>query len=73
MNSPKQVKIEIYYKYPQNNNPDDTNSPELYDTDNSRLFNKDRRDFCVSSGTWPSKRRVAVTDRHIIYAADLGA
>ena len=47
-------KIEIYYKYAQNNNPDDSHT-------------EDRRDFCLYSG-----RRVVVTDRHIIYAADLG-
>ena len=61
-------KIEIYYKYTQNNNPDDTNSPELSAADNSGLFNKDRRDFCL-----PSKRRVSVTHRHIIYTADITA
>ena len=48
-------KIEIYYKYTQNNNPDDSHT-------------EDRRDFYL-----PSKRRVAVTDRHIIYAADITA
>ena len=47
-------KIEIFYKYSQNNNPDEI-SQEI------------RRDFCLPSG-----KRVAVTDRHIIYAADLG-
>ncbi len=46
-------KIEIYYKYTQNNNPDDSHT-------------EDRGDFCL-----PSKRRVAVTHRHIIYATDL--
>jgi hypothetical protein len=48
-------KIEIFYKYSQNNNPDEI-SQEI------------RRDFCLPFG-----KRVAVTDRHIIYAADLGA
>ena len=48
-------KIEIFYKYSQNNNPDD-------------LAKEIRRDFCL-----PSKRRVAVTYRHIIYAADITA
>ena len=47
-------KIEIFYKYSQNNNPDEI-SQEI------------RRDFCLPSG-----KRIAVTDRHIIYAADLG-
>jgi hypothetical protein len=35
---------------------------------NAGQFNKDiRRDFCLPYGM-----RAAVTDRHIIYAADLG-
>ena len=46
-------KIEIYYKYTQNNNPDD-HTKEI------------RRDFCLPLG-----KRIAVTYRHIIYAADL--
>ena len=46
-------KIEIYYKYTQNNNPDDSHT-------------EDRRDFCLPLG-----KRIAATDRHIIYAADL--
>ena len=46
-------KVEIFYKYSQNNNPDD-------------LTKEIRRDFCLPLG-----RRVAVTDRHIIYATDL--
>ena len=46
-------KIEIYYKYTKNNNPDD-------------LTKEIRRDFCLPFG-----KRIAVTDRHIIYAADL--
>ena len=48
-------KIEIYYKYTQNNNPDDSHT-------------EDRRDFCLPLG-----KRIAATDRHIIYATDLGA
>ena len=46
-------KIEIFYKYSKNNNPDD-------------LTKEIRRDFCLPFG-----KRVAVTDRHIIYATDL--
>ena len=46
-------KIVIYYKYTQNNNPDDSHT-------------ENRRDFCLPFG-----KRVAVTDRHIIYAANL--
>ena len=48
-------KIEIFYKYTQNNNPDGSQT-------------ENHRDFCLPTG-----KRVAVTDRHIIYAADLGA
>ena len=48
-------KIEIYYKYTHNNNPDEI-SQEI------------RRDFCLPFG-----KRIAVTDRHIIYAADITA
>ena len=51
-----------------NNNPDNTSSPELSAADNSGLFNKDRRDFCLPFG-----KRIVVTDGHIIYTADITA